>query len=203
MSVLEGTAVDNIVYAVENLVPFALMLLHADSLVVGHLARSHDGFFAVDPRRDEDWMPVGHLRTVLAHGVEGGYGTFRLAGNLSADVPAFEALVVAVALPYLVDDILVVIDFPRHVAGVPVVAGVVEPEVELHAVFVGQAEIHVDQVDGGHVASMLLHQVFRRIGDELSVPAPDDDDGVDADGFHVAEILFPFLHAPVLMGYVV
>ena len=94
------------------------------------------------------------------------------------------------------------LDFTRHVARVPVPARVVEAEIEFHTIFLGQTQVHIDQVDRGHIAS-LPEQVGRRIGDELAVSRANQDHGIDADGFHVAEVGVPLLLAPVLVGNIV
>ena len=159
MSVLEGACVDHVVNAVEDLVPLALVLLHAHRLLVGHLACAHDRLLAVDPWRDEDGQTARDVLTLLAYGVERVHRSLCGTADLGAYVPSLEALVVAIHLPHLVDDVTVVLDLVCHVARVPVVARVVESEIELHAILIGQTQIHVDEVDRRHVAA-LLQQIW-------------------------------------------
>ncbi len=181
-----------------HLVPFAFVLVGRHG-VLG----VRNGLLAVDPGRDEGGQPARNLLALLAHRVEGPDGTPSRAADLAADIPSAEtAVFLAVETPNLVDDVSVVLHLVRHVVRVPVFARVVEPEVELHAVLLGQPQIHVHQVDRGHVAP-LPQQVGRGVGDELAVARADQDDRIDADGFHVAEVAVPFALAPVLMGYVV
>ena len=88
--------------------------------------------------------------------MKGTDSTFGGAADLTADIPAPEALILlSVVLPYLIDHIPVVLDLVAHVAGGPVVTGVVETEVKLHAMLLGKAQEEVDQVHRGHVASFL------------------------------------------------
>ena len=88
--------------------------------------------------------------------MKGTDSTFGGAADLTADIPAPEALILlSVVLPYLIDHITVVLDLVAHVAGGPVVAGVVEAEVKLHAMLLGKAQEEVDQVHRWHVASFL------------------------------------------------
>ena len=204
MPVLEGAGVHHVVDAVENLVPLAFVLLDRNGLLLGQLAAAgHDGLLAVDPRGDESGQPVRNLLALLAHRMEGADGPLRGAADLAADIPAAETLVApSVHVPHLVDHILVVLDLVRHVVRVPVLARVVEAEIELHAVFLGQPQEEVDQIDRRHVAP-LFEQIGRGVGDELAVSRTDDDHRVDADGLHVAEIGLPLLRTPVLVGNVV
>ena len=204
MPVLKRHGVDGPGNAGEDLVPLLFVLFHRNGVLAGEFAaRGHDGLFAVDPRGDEDRQPARNALALHAHFAEGVDGAFRRAGNLAAQVPAAEAVVLlAVHLPHLVDDVAVGLDLRGHVARVPVLARIVEPEIELHAVFFGQPQVHVHQVDRRHVTPP-REEVLGRVGDEFAVAAADQDDGVDADGLHVAEILVPLLFAPVLVGDVV
>src|SRR5690606_5020464 len=101
-----------------------------------------------------------YLLALLAHGVKGSDCPLGGTADLSADIPAPEALVLLpVVFPNLVDHVAVVLDLVAHVSRGPVVPRVVEAEVELHAMLLGQAQEKVEQVNRGHVAS-LLQEVF-------------------------------------------
>ena len=201
MPVLEGAGIYHVVYAVEDFVPLALVLVHRHGIGLGQLAAAcHDGLLAVNPRRDERGQSAGNVLALLAHGMEGIDGPLGGTAYLAADVPSAEALVLAaILLPHFVYYIFIVLNLPGEVARVPVAARIVEAEVELHAMLVCQAEEHVQQV-GARLIASLAHQVFGRIGDELAVAGTDHDDGVDADGTHVAEVPVPLFLAPVLVG---
>ena len=126
-----------------------------------------------------------------------------VAADLCAEVPSSEAVILlAIHLPHLVDDVLVVLDLVAHVLGVPIYSRVIKSEVELHAVLLRKTAEHVDKVYRRHVAS-LLEKIWGRIGYELAVSASDVDHSVDSDRLHVGEILIPFLLAPVLVRDVV
>ncbi len=203
MAVLEGAGIDIVVDAVEDLVPLLFVLGDGNGLVVGHLAGSHHGFLTVDPGGDEGRETAAHLLALAAHGAEALDGALGGPGNLAGDVPAAETLVLgAVALPDFVDDVLVGFHLVAHVAGVPVLAAVVQAQHEFHVILLCQAAEHVDQVHRRHVAA-LPQQVGRRIGDELAVAATDVDNRVDADGLHVPEVPVPLPFAPVLVRDVV
>ena len=202
MPVLEGDCIDHVVYAVEDFVPLALVLLHAHSVL--HLGvGAHYGLLAVYPRRNEGRQASGDILALLAHRVEGLHRPYRVAADFRAYVPASEAAVLfAVHLPHLVDDELVVLDFVAHVLRVPIDSRIVEAEVEFHVIFLRQAAEHVDEVHRRHIAAF-LQQVRGWVGDELAVAASYVYDRVYAYGFHIGEIAVPFLFAPVLVRDVV
>ena len=129
-------------------------------------------------------------------------GSLRLAAYFGADIPAFEALVMAISLPRLFDNILVVFQFLRHITRIPVVARVVKAEVKLHIVFVGQRAKHLDKVDRGHVAAF-FQQIRRGVSKELTVAGANVYHRIDADRLHVTEVLIPFFYPPVLMWNIV
>ena len=140
------------------------------------------------------------MLALLAEGLD---DTLRATRNLTAEVPATErGVVLAVVLPHLVNDEAVVLGLLRHIARVPIVARVVEAEVELHAVFVGKAEEHIQQVGRGGVAP-LADEVFRRIGDKFAVARANHDNRVDANRAHMLKVGIPLLFAPILVRNIV
>ena len=201
MPVLKCTGVDHVVYAVEYLVPFALVLLDRHGLLLGQFAAAgHHGLLAVDPRRYERRQSARHLLALLAQGMERPDGSFGGAADFTAQIPAAETLVfAAVHVPDLLDHIFIMLDFARHVARIPVFARIVEAEIKFHPVFFSQPQEQIDQIDRRHIAP-LLQQVGRRVGNELAVTRSDFDYGIDADGLHMAEVGVPLLFAPILVG---
>ena len=155
MSVLKGTSIHYIVYTIENLVPFTFMFLYAYSLIVRKFARSLHSFLTVYPWRNENRKTTRHIFALLTHRMERRNTALCITTYLRTDIPSFETLVMTIHLPRLVDDISVVIDFLLHVARVPIVTRIIKSKVEIHAIFVGQSQEHINQVDRRHVATFL------------------------------------------------
>ena len=178
--VLKGTSINHIVDAIEDFVPFTLVLLHRHRIALRErAAASHHGLLSVNPRRDKSGESARNVLTLLAHSVERFDCALGGAADFTADIPTAETLVLAaVILPHFVDYILVVLNLPREVASVPIATRVVETEVELHAIFVGKAEKHVEQV-GARTVAPLAYQIFRRISDELTVARANQNHRID------------------------
>ena len=97
---------------VEDLVPFPLVLLYRDGLLLGQVAAGRVyRLLAVYPRGYEGRQSARDLLALAPHRAEGLYSALGGTADLAADVPAAEAVVLAaVALPDLVDHVLVRLD---------------------------------------------------------------------------------------------
>ena len=205
MSILEGAGIHHIVYAVEDFAPLAFVLLHTHRLFLGKCrAGSGYSFLAVYPRGDKGRKAARHILALLSHCMERVDSAFGRAANFATDIPAAEAWVfAAIALPHFVDYILVVLYLPAHVAGIPVAAGVIEAEPELHAVLVGKTQIHIKQVGVRHIAAAFAGKILRRISDKLPIAGAYHYHGIDTHALHVGEIGIPLGLAPILVRNVV
>ena len=179
------------------------MLLDGNGIVTIQESSSHNGFLAVNPRRDEGRKSIGNVFALLAHSMESIDGALGLAADFTAYVPASETLVfTSVHFPDLVDNELVGLDFVRHIACIPILSGVIETEPELHVILLGQTQEHVDEVHRRHIAAF-LEKIWRRIRDELAIAGTYTNNRIDTDRFHITEIRIPLLFSPVLVRNVV
>ena len=106
VAVLKGAGIYIIVYAVENLVPLLLMLLHAYRLFLGEgIAGGLNRFLSIDVRGYKCRKPSGHFFTLPAELAEGFDSTPVRPAYLAAEVPASEtAVAAAVSLPHFIYD---------------------------------------------------------------------------------------------------
>ena len=189
--------------AVEDFIPLLFMLLDRNAVFLGKSGtRGGHGFLAVDPRSDKCRHITRHILTLLGHLTERINGTLGRAANLACDIPSAERRVFgSVVFPDFIYDIFVVLDFPGHIARIPIFTRVIETVVIFHAVFVSQTQEHVEQVCRWHVTAF-AQQIFRRISHKLTVAAAASDDSVDTKGLHILEILVPLCFPPVLVRYI-
>ena len=184
VSVLERDDVDRTLNSFQDLVPLLLVLNDADGVLLVQLLARHCRFDAVDVRRNHRRQIAGELLHIPSHpGVQLG-DSGEGAADFKVQIPAAEGFALPVAAPDLVGDRAADLHFAFAFVVVPVFAGVVQPEIELHCVFFSEVEEEVHQVRRRPVAPFAFHQVRGRIGDEAAVAAPDQDHGVDSDRFH-------------------
>ena len=198
LSVLEGHNVHNSLKVAEDIVPFALVLLVGRGGVASHHLVGLD---AVYVRGNHTRQASGHFFGVASHIGKNLGNVSGAAADLLAKVPALEALVLlAVFLPNFVYELVVHIDFLLELTHVPPITGIIEAEEELHIVFVGKGEKHLDEVNRRIVAVRLsLKHRFKRSGNPRAEAATDHHYGVDAHILHCPEIGVPFFDAPVLV----
>ena len=127
---------------------------------------------------------------------------FGPAADLLRQIPPLKRLVMSVSGPHLVDQFQVQVYLAPEEPLLPVFARIVHAEIERHAVFVGQREEHLHQIDRWIVHLLAFEQALERRGDPPSQPGADQHHGVDPHVFHRPEIGVPLPDAPVLVGNV-
>ncbi|MPN31574.1 hypothetical protein SDC9_179048 [bioreactor metagenome] len=81
----------------------------------------------------------------------------------------------------------------------PVTSGVISPEKEFHAVTLRQIEKHLHQVGRRSIGIFVFPQYLGWESKRPPVAATDQDDPLDADGFHRPKVPFPLFRTPVLV----
>jgi len=195
LAILKRHDVNVALNAGKDLLPLMAMLLQAGGLVA-------ELFGTFDVRGDEDGTGLesakvgGELLVHLHHAIVEGV-------DFMGDVPAFEGVAMTVFFNDFIAEGPVDIAFLLKMAVDPVPARIVRSEIEVHPASLGfgQEQVYQIGVHGENAHGFLQHGGVE--GGLLAIPGTDEDDRVDADGFHGVEVGTPVFGRPVLGGDVV
>src|SRR5262249_36055478 len=117
-------------------------------------------------------------------------------------IPALEGGVAAVALPDFTGELAVQSDFGLPVVFMPVVARIVQAEIELKTPLVSQPEEQFRQVGVDGKCGHVLGNARSGERQPLAPAGADQDHGIQAGRYERVELALPLLTAPVVRRYV-